>query len=89
MNKKKQTPIKQATQTEHTLPTPNRRYKDTLFRMIFREKDNLLPLYNALNGTHYTDSQSAFCNILQWDRRAAGNSDSKAVRPIPETGSKT
>lgn len=31
-----------------------RNYKDTIFRMIFREKENLLSLYNALNGT---DSQ--------------------------------
>lgn len=30
-----------------------RNYKDTLFRMIFREKENLLSLYNALNGTDY------------------------------------
>ncbi|MDE6851949.1 MAG: hypothetical protein K2J67_05610 [Lachnospiraceae bacterium] len=32
----------------------NRKYKDTLFRMIFREKRNLLQLYNALNNTNYT-----------------------------------
>ena len=31
----------------------NRNYKDTLFRMIFREPRELLSLYNALNGTHY------------------------------------
>lgn len=30
-----------------------RNYKDTVFRMIFREKENLLSLYNALNGTDY------------------------------------
>lgn len=35
-------------------PAINRTYKDTLFRMIFREKRNLLQLYNALNGTNYT-----------------------------------
>ncbi len=32
-----------------------RNYKDTVFRMLFREKENLLSLYNALNGTNYTD----------------------------------
>lgn len=32
-------------------------YKDNLFRMVFREKENLLALYNAVNGTHYTDSE--------------------------------
>lgn len=33
----------------------NRNYKDTLFRMIFREPDALLDLYNAINGTTYDD----------------------------------
>ena len=37
------------------IPVVNRTYKDTLFRMIFREKRNLLQLYNALNGTNYTE----------------------------------
>ena len=32
-----------------------RNYKDTLFRMLFKEKENLLGLYNALNKTAYTD----------------------------------
>lgn len=30
-----------------------RTYKDTLFRLIFKEKKNLLSLYNAMNGTNY------------------------------------
>lgn len=33
----------------------NRKYKDKLFRFLFRDKKDLLDLYNALNGTHYTD----------------------------------
>lgn len=32
-----------------------RNYKDTVFRMIFQERENLLSLYNALNGTDYTN----------------------------------
>lgn len=32
-----------------------RNYKDTVFRMLFRKKENLLNLYNALNQTSYTD----------------------------------
>ena len=32
-----------------------RNYKDGLFRMLFKDKDNLLSLYNALNKTAYTD----------------------------------
>ena len=35
-----------------------RNYKDTIFRMIFREKENLLSLYNALNGTTYEETDS-------------------------------
>ena len=33
----------------------NRKYKDTVFRRLFSERDNLLSLYNAVNGTAYTD----------------------------------
>lgn len=33
----------------------NRKYKDTLFRMLFKKKENLLELYNALNKTAYTE----------------------------------
>ena len=32
-----------------------RNYKDTFFRMLFKDKENLLSLYNALNNTAYTD----------------------------------
>lgn len=34
---------------------PKRNYKDTVFRMLFKKKENLLSLYNALNKTAYTD----------------------------------
>ena len=32
-----------------------RNYKDSFFRMLFKDKENLLSLYNALNKTDYTD----------------------------------
>lgn len=35
--------------------TANRKYKDTVFRRLFSERDNLLSLYNVVNGTAYTD----------------------------------
>ena len=35
----------------------NRRYKDVLFRHLFRDKQDLLELYNALNGSTYTDPE--------------------------------
>ena len=31
------------------------KYKDTLFRMLFKEKQKLLELYNAINNTEYKD----------------------------------
>jgi hypothetical protein len=34
-----------------------RNHKDRLFRMIFREKKELLSLYNAVNGTFYTNAE--------------------------------
>ena len=33
-----------------------RNFKDTVFRMLFKEKKNLLNLYNALNRTTYTNT---------------------------------
>ena len=33
----------------------NTRYKDTLFRMLFKEKPRLLELYNAINDTDYNN----------------------------------
>lgn len=45
------------TETKGTVKsTVQRSYKDTLFRMIFREKENLLSLYNALNSTAYEEA---------------------------------
>lgn len=34
-----------------------RNYKDTLFRMLYQDKGRLLELYNAVNGTSYTNSE--------------------------------
>ena len=35
----------------------NRKYKDTVFRMLFSDKEHLLELYNAINGTAYTNPE--------------------------------
>ena len=37
--------------------TVNRKHKERLFLLVFRERHDLLSLYNAINGTHYTDPQ--------------------------------
>ena len=38
-------------------PTANRNYKDTVFRMLFSDRKNLLSLYNAVSGSHYDDPE--------------------------------
>ena len=35
----------------------NRNYKDTVFRMLFSDRKNLLSLYNAVSGAHYDDPE--------------------------------
>ena len=42
-----------------------RTYKDTMFRMLFREKKELLSLYNAVNGTKYTDVEGLEITTLE------------------------
>ena len=38
---------------------PARRdYKDTIFRRLFQDRENLLSLYNAVNRTSYTDAEA-------------------------------
>ena len=36
-------------------PVANQKYKDTVFRMLFSDRKNLLALYNAVNGSAYKD----------------------------------
>jgi len=45
-------------------PKVQRNYKDTVSRMLFREPENALSLYNALNGTSYTDASQITFNML-------------------------
>ncbi len=42
-----------------------RTYKDSLFRMIFSDKKELLTLYNALNGSDYTDPNELEIKTLE------------------------
>ena len=39
------------------LPKPRRDYKDTLFRLLFQDRDRLLSLYNTVNGASYDSSE--------------------------------
>lgn len=47
-----------------TMPV-NRAYKSTLFIMLFQDKHNLLELYNAVSGKHYTDPGILEINTLE------------------------
>lgn len=43
----------------------NRNYKDSVFRMLFRDRSALLSLYNALNGSDYQDPDELEVNTLE------------------------
>jgi len=43
----------------------NRQYKDRLFRVVFRDKKDLLDLYNAINGTDYQNEEELIITTLE------------------------
>lgn len=45
--------------------TIQRQYKDRLFRMAFRDKEHLLALYNAINGSDYKDPDELEIRTLE------------------------
>lgn len=51
--------------TEYANVHENRKYKDTLFRRVFKEKRYLLELYNAVNHTDYQDPEKLQINTLE------------------------
>ena len=51
--------------TEEKNTDVRRDYKARLFEMIFREKEEMLGLYNAENGTHYSDPEELEINALE------------------------
>ncbi len=42
-----------------------RNFKDTVFRMLLKDKKVLLHVYNAVNGTDYTDAEALEINTLE------------------------
>ena len=48
-----------------TVTKVKRTYKSRLFEMIFSDKEKLLELYNAVNGTHYEDAEGLEVNTLE------------------------
>lgn len=49
----------------NTFTSPNRLYKDRLFKMIFNDKTELLKLYNVINETHYNDPAKLIITTLE------------------------
>lgn len=47
------------------LPAANRKYRDTVFRMLFGEKKELLSLFNAIHGTSYDDPEELEITTLE------------------------
>lgn len=44
---------------------PQRNYKDTVFRLLFNDRENLLSLFNAVNGTSYCKPEELEIITLQ------------------------
>lgn len=51
--------------TKQKMKAVVRNYRDTLFRMLFRDKERLLSLFNAVNGTHYDDPEELMITTLE------------------------
>ena len=56
--------MKKRTKTK-TQPVVIRNYRDTLFRMLYRNKVRLLSLFNAVNGTHYDNPDDLTITTLE------------------------
>ena len=57
-------PLEQNNQLQEKSYT-NREYKDRLFKFIFKDKEKLLSLYNALNSSHYTNPDDIEITTLE------------------------
>ena len=53
--------IQKLTQRNYT----TREYKDRLFKFVFKDREKLLSLYNALNGSHYTNPEEIEITTLE------------------------
>ena len=60
----KKEPEYPAAEESAALPAARRDYRDTIFRMLFRDRKNLLSLYNALNQTSYQNPEADALYIL-------------------------
>ena len=65
MSKKSKAGKRKGPGRRKSYPVPNRTYKSTVFIMLFRDKKNLLELYNAVSGKQYTDPEKLTINTLE------------------------
>ena len=47
------------------VPNTQRKYKDKLFVSLFKKKEELLALYNAVNGSNYKDPEELIVNTIE------------------------
>ncbi len=47
------------------IPQAQKKYKDTIFRLLFNDRERALSLYNGVNGTKYNDSSILQYNTLE------------------------
>ncbi len=57
--------IKQLNTVNQSFYEINREHKDGLFRVVFRERKDLLELYNAINGTDYKEPDDLIVYTLE------------------------
>ncbi len=55
----------EADDSGQTIPDLNRCFKDGIFRIVFRERENLLSLYNAISGTDYDNPADLIIYTLE------------------------
>lgn len=58
MSKRKNAQRSRKYSVRNRMVKATKKYKDTIFRMLFENKENLLSLYNAMNHKNYTDADA-------------------------------
>ena len=58
MSKRKNAQRSRKYSVRNRIVKATKKYKDTIFRMLFENKENLLSLYNAMNHKNYTDADA-------------------------------
>lgn len=46
------------------------KYRDSVFRLLFKDKTKLLSLFNAINGTDYKDAEVIQMSLFEYDEEA-------------------